>query len=55
MHVLVAGATGAVGRLLVPLLLDAGHQVTRSPGHQVTPARLQGPSEYSVKARQPFK
>jgi nucleoside-diphosphate-sugar epimerase len=28
MHVLVAGATGAVGRLLVPLLLDAGHQVT---------------------------
>lgn len=28
MHVFVAGATGAVGRLLVPLLLDAGHQVT---------------------------
>ncbi|MEU5709917.1 NAD-dependent epimerase/dehydratase family protein [Streptomyces flaveolus] len=28
MHVLVAGATGAVGRLLVPMLLDAGHQVT---------------------------
>lgn len=28
MRVLVAGATGAVGRLLVPRLLDAGHQVT---------------------------
>ncbi|MFD3521522.1 NAD-dependent epimerase/dehydratase family protein [Streptomyces sp. NPDC058653] len=28
MHVFVAGATGAVGRLLVPLLLDAGHRVT---------------------------
>ncbi|WP_371786143.1 NAD-dependent epimerase/dehydratase family protein [Streptosporangium subroseum] len=28
MRVMVAGATGAVGRLLVPLLLDAGHQVT---------------------------
>ncbi|MEV5779245.1 NAD(P)-dependent oxidoreductase [Streptomyces antimycoticus] len=28
MHIFVAGATGAVGRLLVPLLLTAGHQVT---------------------------
>lgn len=35
MHVLVAGATGAVGRLLVPLLLEAGHQVT---GISRTPA-----------------
>ena len=28
MRVMVAGATGAVGRLLVPLLLASGHQVT---------------------------
>ncbi|WP_327425698.1 NAD(P)-dependent oxidoreductase (plasmid) [Streptomyces sp. NBC_01527] len=28
MNVLIAGATGAVGRVLVPLLLDAGHHVT---------------------------
>jgi nucleoside-diphosphate-sugar epimerase len=35
MHVFVAGATGAVGRLLVPLLLDAGHRVT---GTSRTPA-----------------
>ncbi|MGF1427724.1 NAD-dependent epimerase/dehydratase family protein [Kitasatospora sp. LaBMicrA B282] len=28
MHVLLAGATGAVGRQLLPLLLAAGHQVT---------------------------
>ncbi|MEV4945436.1 NAD(P)-dependent oxidoreductase [Streptomyces sp. NPDC053755] len=28
MRVLLAGATGAVGRLLLPLLLEAGHEVT---------------------------
>ncbi|MBT2225304.1 NAD(P)-dependent oxidoreductase [Nonomuraea sp. NEAU-A123] len=28
MHVFVAGASGAVGRLLVPLLIGAGHRVT---------------------------
>jgi len=34
MKIFLAGATGAIGRRLVPLLLDAGHQVTgttRSP------------------------
>ncbi|MGW2857129.1 NAD-dependent epimerase/dehydratase family protein, partial [Streptomyces sp. NPDC001215] len=28
MRVLVAGATGAVGSLLVPMLVAAGHEVT---------------------------
>jgi nucleoside-diphosphate-sugar epimerase len=28
MHIFLAGATGAVGKSLVPLLIDAGHQVT---------------------------
>jgi uncharacterized protein YbjT (DUF2867 family) len=28
MRIFVAGATGAIGRFLVPLLVDAGHQVT---------------------------
>ena len=34
MNVFIAGGTGAIGRLLVPLLVDAGHKVTaltRSP------------------------
>jgi nucleoside-diphosphate-sugar epimerase len=37
MKVFVAGATGAIGRLLVPMLVDAGHEVhgmTRSTGKQ---------------------
>ena len=41
MRVLVAGATGAVGRQLVPQLVSAGHQVTattRSPGEAGRPA-----------------
>jgi uncharacterized protein YbjT (DUF2867 family) len=28
MKIFVAGATGAIGRLLVPRLLEAGHEVT---------------------------
>jgi 2-alkyl-3-oxoalkanoate reductase len=35
MRVLVAGATGALGKRLVPLLVAAGHDVvgtTRAPG-----------------------
>jgi uncharacterized protein YbjT (DUF2867 family) len=34
MKVLIAGATGAIGRQLVPILTEAGHEVTalsRSP------------------------
>ncbi len=52
MHVLIAGATGAVGRLLVPLLLDAGHQVTgtsRSPAGAER-VRRQGASAAQVDA-----
>ncbi|WP_329454219.1 NAD-dependent epimerase/dehydratase family protein [Streptomyces sp. NBC_01497] len=50
MHVFVAGATGAVGRLLVPLLLETGHQVT---GISRTPrgterVRRQGASAFQV-------
>ena len=30
MHILVAGVTGAVGRRIVPLLLERGHRVTGS-------------------------
>jgi nucleoside-diphosphate-sugar epimerase len=50
MHILVAGATGVVGRLLVPLLLESGHHVT---GISRTPAgtervRRQGASAVQV-------
>ena len=38
MHVMIAGATGAVGRLLVPQLLHAGHKVT---GTSRTPAGVE--------------
>ena len=38
MHVMIAGATGAVGRLIVPQLLDAGHKVT---GTSRTPAGVE--------------
>ncbi|MFD7439254.1 NAD-dependent epimerase/dehydratase family protein [Streptomyces sp. NPDC059861] len=52
MRILIAGATGAVGRLLVPMLLDAGHQVT---GVSRTPAgadrvRQQGASAIEADA-----
>jgi len=52
MHVMIAGATGAVGRLLVPRLLDAGHKVT---GTSRTPAGVervqrQGASAVQVDA-----
>jgi nucleoside-diphosphate-sugar epimerase len=50
MHVMIAGATGAVGRLLVPQLLSAGHEVT---GTSRTPAgveRLQRQGASAVQA-----
>lgn len=52
MHVMIAGATGVVGRLLVPQLLDAGHKVT---GTSRTPAgaervRRQGASAVQADA-----
>ncbi|MGW7002447.1 NAD-dependent epimerase/dehydratase family protein [Streptomyces sp. NPDC054933] len=52
MRVFVAGATGAVGRLLVPLLLAAGHEVTgtsRSPAG-VDRLRAQGAAAVQVNA-----
>ena len=52
MHVLVAGATGVVGRLLVPLLLTAGHQVTGTSRTStgVERVRRQGASAVRVDA-----
>ena len=37
MRIFVAGATGAIGRRLVPMLIDAGHEVT---GMTRTPAKV---------------
>ena len=39
MRVFIAGATGAIGQRLVPLLVDAGHQVT---GTTRTPEKMDG-------------
>jgi nucleoside-diphosphate-sugar epimerase len=52
MHVMIAGASGAIGRLLVPQLLSAGHEVT---GTSRTPAgveqvRRQGASAVQADA-----
>ena len=40
MKVLVAGATGVVGRQLVPRLLDQGHKVVGPPRPQSKAERL---------------
>jgi uncharacterized protein YbjT (DUF2867 family) len=34
MHVFVTGATGVIGRRLVPLLVRAGHQVSAVAGRE---------------------
>ena len=47
MRVLLAGATGAIGRRLVPLLLGAGHEVT---GTTRSPARVQELERAGVRA-----
>ena len=40
MRIFVAGATGAVGQSLVPLLIDAGHEVTGMTRSEPKAARL---------------
>ncbi|CAI6086421.1 NAD-dependent epimerase/dehydratase family protein [Cohnella sp. JJ-181] len=40
MKIAVAGATGAIGRSLIPLLVEAGHEVTGFTRHPLTAARL---------------
>jgi nucleoside-diphosphate-sugar epimerase len=41
MRVFVAGATGAIGKQLVPLLVDAGHEVHGMTRHQTNRAMLE--------------
>ncbi|MEU5401528.1 NAD(P)-dependent oxidoreductase [Streptomyces sp. NPDC005963] len=41
MRIFLAGATGAVGRLLLPMLLDAGHEVTGTSRTPAGVARIQ--------------
>ncbi len=48
MKVLVAGATGAVGARLVPLLLAAGHRVA---GLTRSPAKAEALRQAGVEAR----
>ncbi|WP_141582598.1 NAD(P)-dependent oxidoreductase [Actinomadura sp. WMMA1423] len=50
MRVFVAGATGAVGRILVPLLLDAGHQVTGTARSRTGLDRLRAQGATPVQA-----
>jgi nucleoside-diphosphate-sugar epimerase len=41
MRIFLGGASGAIGRRLVPLLLDAGHQVTGTTRHPETAKMLE--------------
>ena len=41
MRIFLAGASGAIGRRLLPLLLDAGHQVTGTTRHPETAMMLE--------------
>jgi nucleoside-diphosphate-sugar epimerase len=49
MRVFVAGATGAVGRLLVPLLLEAGHEVTGTSRSRAGAGRVRGQGAAAVQ------
>jgi nucleoside-diphosphate-sugar epimerase len=49
MRIVVAGATGAVGRLLVPLLLEAGHQVTGTSRTSAGVERVRGQGASAVQ------
>jgi nucleoside-diphosphate-sugar epimerase len=48
-HVFVAGATGAVGALLVPLLIDGGHQVTGTARTEAGLGRLRAQGAVPVQ------
>lgn len=48
MRVLVAGATGAVGRPLVPMLLDAGHEVVALTRREESAERLRAAGAEAV-------
>ncbi|WP_460061127.1 NAD-dependent epimerase/dehydratase family protein [Streptomyces sp. YKOK-I1] len=50
MRVLVAGATGAVGRLLVPMLVAAGHEVTAVSRTPAGVERIRGLGASGVRA-----
>ncbi|MFE7610336.1 NAD-dependent epimerase/dehydratase family protein [Streptomyces celluloflavus] len=50
MRVFVAGATGAVGRLLVPLLVAAGHEVTGTSRSPAGVERVRGLGATGVQA-----
>ncbi|MEU1520019.1 NAD-dependent epimerase/dehydratase family protein [Streptomyces sp. NPDC005811] len=50
MRVLVAGATGAVGRLLVPMLVAAGHEVTALSRTPAGVERIRGLGAIGVRA-----
>ena len=49
MRIFLAGATGAIGRHLVPLLLDAGHQVTGTSRTEAGTDRLRGSGADAVR------
>jgi nucleoside-diphosphate-sugar epimerase len=48
MKILVAGATGVIGRLLIPLLVDAGHEVVGTTRHPAKAIALEGLGARSV-------